>query len=221
MQMSSALRAVTDYTAVASPQAPKASKAMLLARQGTQGRRLAVAEATRVSPGEDIPAVWLVGAHGGAGVSTLAHAIAPAGDAGMVWPQGESSQACVVVCRSTAMGLDAAHDALIQASYDPDVAVDVLGLVVVADAPGRTPKALEQKITVISSVAARVWRVPYLEAWRLAQSVEALPVWRPGDEVPRKRRGRIPPDVVPPAVGEVAAEMFEAFRVTRRKQQQN
>ncbi|KQB84079.1 hypothetical protein Cocul_00875 [Corynebacterium oculi] len=178
--------------------------------------KLPVAATSRVAPGEDDPAVWLVGAHGGAGVSTLAHVLAPAGDAGMMWPSGERSMCCVLVCRSTAMGLEDAHDVLIQARNGLAGDVVVLGLVVVADAPGRTPKTLEQKIAVLSQITQKVWRVPYIDQWR-GEMREDLPVWVPGDELPRKRRGRLPPGVVPPVVGEIGQEIFTSFQRVMRK----
>lgn len=173
--------------------------------------KLPVATSSRVLEGHADPAVWLVGAHGGAGVSTLAHVLAPAGDAGQVWPYAERSLCCVVVCRSTAMGLEDAHDVLIQARGGLAGDVHVLGLAVVADAPGRTPKALEQKIAVISQITSHVWRVPYIEHWR-DQMRNTLPVWRPGDELVRRRRGRLPPGSVPWMVGEMGQEMFAEFQ---------
>lgn len=123
---------------------------------------------------------------------------------------------CVVVCRSTAMGLEDAHDVLLQARSGLAGDVTVLGLVVVADAPGRTPKALEQKISVMSQITDRVWRVPYLDQCR-SEMREELPVWMPGDAPARKRRGRLPPGVIPSVVGEIGEEMFTAFQRVMKK----
>lgn len=116
------------------------------------------------------PAVWWLGAHGGAGESTLA-ALWPGvtAAAGHAWPRsvdGSTTQV-VVVARANVSGLRAAQNALRQwgASLTPS---NVLGLVVMADAPGRMPRALRALLDVVSGGGPRTWTVPWVDAWRVA-----------------------------------------------------
>lgn len=122
--------------------------------------------------------LWCVGAHGGSGESMLA-SLAPGWvAAGHAWPHlpeqaGQEGPARVVLtARSSAHGLLAAQRAATQwaAGLVPDV--DVLGLVVVADAPGRLPRPLRDLAHVVGGGVARTWHVPWVEAWRLGQPVE-------------------------------------------------
>lgn len=169
-------------------------------------------------PGEEngdqpAPAVWLVGAHGGAGVSTLSHIWAPMGDAGQAWPAGVENPYCVLVCRSTKVGLERAHQAALQARAGHAGDIMLLGIAIVADRPGKIPKALNRKIGVIEQ-HFRIWRIPYLEAIRVADIGE-LAVWEPGYEMPdRKKRSRrkTPPvtDVPAAEVIAVAENIFDS-----------
>lgn len=115
------------------------------------------------------PAVWWLGAHGGAGESTLA-SLRPgwSASAGHAWPRnadGTRTQV-VIVARSNAAGLRAAQNALRQwgAGLTPS---NVLGLVVMADAPGRMPRALRDLLAVVGGGGPRTWTVPWVDAWRL------------------------------------------------------
>jgi len=47
--------------------------------------------------------------------------------------------------------------------------VDVLGLVIVADAPGRLPRPLRDLAQVVSGGVPRTWNVPWVESWRLGE----------------------------------------------------
>lgn len=115
------------------------------------------------------PAVWWLGAHGGSGESTLA-ALAPrwSAAAGHAWPRSSTGEPTpvIVVARSNAAGLRAAQNALRQwgAGLTP---CNVLGLVVMADAPGRMPRALRDLLTVVGGGGPRTWTVPWVDAWRL------------------------------------------------------
>nr|WP_120492068.1 DUF6668 family protein [Corynebacterium lactis] len=155
---------------------------------------------------EPAPAVWLVGAHGGAGATTLAHVLAPMGDAGCRWPAGEENPYCAVVCRSTAEGLERAHQAALQARAGKAGDIVLLGIIIVDDAPGRTPKALERKISVISE-HFRIWRIPYLEGIRVAATDE-LAVWEPGYTPPETGR-RFAGKKTPPVTDAPAAAFVD------------
>lgn len=125
------------------------------------------------------PAVWWVGAHGGAGESTLA-ALTPGWSAasGHAFPRhtdGTTSQV-VIVARSNAAGLRAAQNALRQwgAGLTPS---HVLGLIVIADAPGRIPRILRDRAAIIGGGGPRTWHVPWIDAWRF-EDPTSVPVPR-------------------------------------------
>ena len=118
----------------------------------------------------------LLAAHGGAGVSSLLRAgLAAAGsvDAGRTWPSGG---AALLVARSSVSGLEAARDA-VRAHTAGDTGLDVtlLGLVLIADAPGRLPPRLRELADLVAGAFLRVWQVPWLTEWRLAAATEPLP----------------------------------------------
>lgn len=117
---------------------------------------------------KDIRPIAVVGAHGGAGATTLA-AIEPdlLFDVGMAWPAAQQKQACVVVARTSARGLYAAQTALQQWAAAETPSVDLLGLVLIADAPGRLPKPLRELSQIVAGGAPRTWRLPWDAALRL------------------------------------------------------
>jgi len=119
---------------------------------------------------------WWLGAHGGAGESTLAEWLPgsrtadhrwPTALAGPVDPAGVPSRV-VLVCRSHARGLQAAQKALTDWASGAVPGVELLGLVVVADAPGRLPKPLRDLARLVGGGAPRVWHLPWIEAARYA-----------------------------------------------------
>jgi len=116
-------------------------------------------------------ALWLVGAHGGAGETTLA-GLVPAWQAtGHSWPRADAAAPAraVIVARSNAAGLRAAQAAMRQWAAGLVPAVDVLGLVVLADAPGRLPRPLRDLLQVVSGGVPRTWSVPWVESWRVGE----------------------------------------------------
>lgn len=112
--------------------------------------------------------VWFVGAHGGAGESSLAALHDHWRAADHAWPVLDSDpQRCVLVARSNLTGLTAAQRALRQwATPTTRPAVHLLGLVVVADAPGKLPAPLRDLITLVAAGAPQLWQVEWVEAWR-------------------------------------------------------
>jgi hypothetical protein len=72
----------------------------------------------------------------------------------------------VLLCaRTTASGLQAASTALTQWAAR-QVAVELLGLVLIADAPGKLPQTLRDRARVIEGGAPAAWRIPWIPAWR-------------------------------------------------------
>ncbi|CAL9546502.1 hypothetical protein SUDANB176_04352 [Streptomyces sp. enrichment culture] len=107
-----------------------------------------------------------VGTHGGAGVSTLA-AVYGGHDSGRAWPGPGAPRSVLLVARTHAAGLDAVLPAV--EAFRRGEAPRGLGLdavVLVADAPGRLPRPLAQRIRLIEPVID-VYRVPWVPEWRL------------------------------------------------------
>lgn len=115
------------------------------------------------------PALWLSSCHGGAGTSTLAALVPQARSAGRYWPTPEPpGQARVLlVARTHAAGLCAAQAAARQWAAGVLPGVRLLGLVAVADAPGKLPKPLRDLLRLISGGVPRVWELPWADSLRL------------------------------------------------------
>lgn len=136
-----------------------------------------------VATSGDIPAFFFVSAHGGAGASTLAKLIAPAGDAGTAWPVHDVHPFVYVVASAAVDTLDRAHQTL--ASIPEEITC--LGLVVVNPAPGKPSRAVTAKLRVLRNLV-EVYEAPYLKGVR-ELALSDLPEWTPGmDSAPRLRR---------------------------------
>jgi len=116
----------------------------------------------------------LLGAHGGAGVSSLLRAGLDevAVDAGRRWPM---AGAVVLVARTSVCGLEWARDLARQHASGSAGGAELLGLVLVPDAPGRLPARITGLRDLVTGAFARTWRLPWLEEWRLATATEVLP----------------------------------------------
>lgn len=134
--------------------------------------RLPVREVGRVVP------AWWLGSHGGAGETSLA-AIAPEiPAAGHAWPvrSDGGASSVLLVARSHPRGLLAAQRAAQQyASGQVPGTVRLLGLVVIADAPGRLPPPVRALYKRVAGAFPAAWLIPWSEAWRAGEEP------RPGD----------------------------------------
>jgi hypothetical protein len=110
---------------------------------------------------------WCVGAHGGAGTSSIAALMAPVGDGGVAWPiapDGEHARV-LLVARESYTGLSAARRALTE-WVGGGVPVQLEGLLLVAAQPGGTPKQLRELSELVRSQAnSAVWRLGWQRAW--------------------------------------------------------
>jgi hypothetical protein len=107
-----------------------------------------------------------VGTHGGAGVSTLV-AVYGGHDCGRRWPGPADPPSVLLVARTHAAGLAAAARAVEDFRHRRTPAgLDLDSVVLVADAPGRLPRPLAQRVKLLQS-AVDVHRVPWVPAWRL------------------------------------------------------
>lgn len=121
--------------------------------------------------------LWVVGAHGGAGESSIAKLSTTWAASEHAWPTpGDVDHAacpCVLVARTHASGLLAAQAALAQwASGALGSGTTLLGLILIADAPKRLPRPLRDLADHVVGGAPRVWRVDWIQAWRLGEQLD-------------------------------------------------
>ncbi|MBZ6478034.1 DUF6668 family protein [Streptomyces griseocarneus] len=113
---------------------------------------------------------WALGVHGGAGVSTLLRTIGGGGDAQRRWPDihgAVSGVHIVLVARADAHGLAAAQAALQEwHSGQAPASTNVVGLVLMADAPTKPPRSVRDRIRVLTGAVPQSWEVPWVEEWR-------------------------------------------------------
>ncbi|MFE9772331.1 DUF6668 family protein [Streptomyces sp. NPDC005931] len=109
-----------------------------------------------------------VGTHGGAGVSTLA-AVYGGHDSGRSWPGSADPRTVLLVARTHAAGLDAVVRAVeVFRRGETPQGLELEGVVLVADAPGRLPRPLAQRVRLVES-SIDVYRVPWVPEWRLGE----------------------------------------------------
>ena len=114
-------------------------------------------------------AVWWLGAHGGAGESTLEELFSGSRAAGHAWPLapvGAPPASVVLLARTHARGLRAAQHATREWAAG-DAPVRLLGLLLIADAPGRLPHPLRQLAELVAGGVGAVWWLPWVDAWRV------------------------------------------------------
>lgn len=117
------------------------------------------------------PSLWIVGAHGGAGESTIAALDDRWAATDHTWPSldGGAPAVCVLVARTHVSGLLAAQRALTQwASSTAGPSAQCVGLLLIADRPEKkTPQAIADLISHVAGGAPRLWRIDWVEDWRL------------------------------------------------------
>jgi hypothetical protein len=119
-----------------------------------------------------VAALWLLGTHGGAGESTIAGLVPGWAASDHGWPRhpdGAPPARVVLLARSNANGLQAVQAAATQWAAGLVPHVEVLGLVIVADAPGRLPRPLRDLAQLVGGGVPRTWSVPWVESWRLGE----------------------------------------------------
>ncbi|MEU6480662.1 DUF6668 family protein [Streptomyces sp. NPDC047017] len=132
-----------------------------------------------------------VAAHGGAGTTTLA-AVYGGRDCGQGWPGPDAPRSVLLVARTHAAGLDAVVRVLhLFSTGEVPPGLELAAVVLVADAPGRLPRPLAQRLAPVESAAA-VHRVPWVPAWRVGDLTgrpprETEPLTRLTDAMSRPR----------------------------------
>lgn len=121
---------------------------------------------------------WWLGVHGGAGVSTLARLLPGGADAFRLWPDPgihAGPEAVILVCRTHMRGLACAQAALHQFDLGQAPAgLRLLGLVAVADAPGKLPAPQARALRLLAGAVDRIWTVGWVEDLRRARDVAGL-----------------------------------------------
>lgn len=171
------------------------------------------------TPSRPHPAFWLMGCHGGAGVTTLEALLSPAGDSQRAWPaHSEQSPFVLLVAAETASGLEKAH--LVLRQYHAGLAGRgnrLLGLVTVAPLPGRRPASIKQARDLLSPLALNMWEVPFVAGYRELLPGD-LPTWSPGDPLPERRRRSDPRTDIPPGVADMGADLVELVVLSYRQE---
>jgi hypothetical protein len=116
---------------------------------------------------------WWAGCHGGAGVTTLLGATGCGRDSLRHWPvlsSGASSKV-VLVARPHDAGLRAAQSAARQwAAGMLPARVELIGLVLTADAPGKLPRQLRDLARLVAGGVPRTWEIGWHEELRFGQA---------------------------------------------------
>lgn len=146
------------------------------------------------------PPLWsVVGAHGGAGTSTLARWWAPAADTGLAWPASPATTQLVLIAARLCMpGLTAAADLLRQwhAGRAP-AGVEVIGLVLTAARPGTVPAVVRRYRSVVTDLVGPVYDIGWHDEL-VATELTDLAQFHPFDPPPPRRarlRTAVPADV--------------------------
>lgn len=120
---------------------------------------------------------FVLGVHGGAGESLIASLLGwePAQHSWPVTPTALADQTTKVVltCRSDQAGLLAARDASREWAASALPGVELVGLVVVADAPGRMPRPLQDLCDVIAGGLPHCWHLHWQAALRLGAPIDS------------------------------------------------
>ena len=140
----------------------------------------------------DVPAddrLWVAGLHGGAGETTLAVALSGSGT-DRRWPRADTPPRVLLVTRTHLTGLRAAQRAAQQWAAGAAPAVDLVGLALVPDAPGKLPRELRDFAQLVAGGLPRTWFLPWEEQLRLAEPKlpGQLPVVDVADAPPSLRR---------------------------------
>lgn len=119
----------------------------------------------------DVPAddrLWVAGAHGGAGETTLAVALSGSGT-DRRWPRADTPPRVLLVARTHLAGLRAAQRAAQQWAGGGAPVVDLVGLALIPDAPGKLPRELRDFAQLVAGGLPRTWFLPWEEQLRLAE----------------------------------------------------
>ncbi len=122
----------------------------------------------RVPVGDLQPTVWVVGAHGGAGATSIAHAIPGAKECVRAWPvagTAASNPLVLLVARTHRSGLDALGNAVQEWASGDVPWLQLLGTLIIDDAP-KVPAEVRPQITRLLRATPSGWHLGWQPAWR-------------------------------------------------------
>ncbi|MFY0407942.1 DUF6668 family protein [Solicola sp. PLA-1-18] len=142
-----------------------------------------------------------VGAHGGAGATSLAAGSGRGTDLTGVWPDPALGwpTAVVLVCRTNAAGLTAAGRMLQEWASRAVPDLDVVALVAVADAPGKLPRTLARRLAEIQTAVPHLLTAPWVPTWREHPYVADPAAATIAAQVERLVAAAIRPSRIPPS----------------------
>jgi hypothetical protein len=116
--------------------------------------------------------LWWLGVHGGAGETTMSLLLPGTRAANHRWPipPPPVPTPVILVARTHGSGLRAAQRAAVEWASGVVQGVAVLGLVLIADAPGRLPRVLDDFADIVGGGVPRVWDIPWIEEWRRGEA---------------------------------------------------
>ncbi|MFF0528710.1 hypothetical protein ACFYT3_09985 [Nocardia amikacinitolerans] len=179
-------------------------------------RRASVREQPLPTTGPHPPLFAVLGAHGGAGASTLARWWAPAADTGLAWPASPATtQRVLVAARLCIPGLTAAAERLreYRAGLAP-TGVTVIGLVLTAARPGKVPAAVRRYRGVVAELVDAVYDIGWHDELIVRELTE-LAQHIPFDPPPRRRRTALT-QLVPADVHAAGAHIITRLAATHK-----
>ncbi len=115
------------------------------------------------------PLLWIVGLHGGAGVSTVVDLFgADAKDGKRAWPRPPAPPAAPVllVARTHHQGLSKVSGAAREWASGALPWVNLLGVILVDDSPKPPSRLLADQLTQVAHMTPACWRLSWHEQWR-------------------------------------------------------
>ncbi|MFF3224074.1 hypothetical protein ACFYV7_14880 [Nocardia suismassiliense] len=155
------------------------------------------------------PLFAVLGAHGGAGASTLARWWAPAADTGLAWPGSpRTTQRVIVAARLCMPGLTAAAERLREwhAGYAPD-GVTVIGLALTAARPGSVPAMVRRFRSVVAELVEQVYDIGWHDEL-VCLDLADLAQYSPFAPAPQRRRKSRLTETVPLDVYRAGADII-------------
>ncbi|WP_107657536.1 P-loop NTPase family protein [Nocardia suismassiliense] len=188
----------------------------------TPERMAPVREAPLPTTAEHPPLFAVLGAHGGAGASTLARWWAPAADTGLAWPGSpRTTQRVVVAARLCMPGLTAAAERLREwhAGYAPD-GVTVIGLALTAARPGSVPAEVRRFRSVVSGLVDEVYEIGWHDELVVLDLAD-LAQYSPLTAAPERRRKSRLTETVPLDVYRAGAGIISRLAASQSAAQQD
>lgn len=123
----------------------------------------------------DLAPVFVVGVHGGAGESTLTRLVLGAKATAHRWPATDATPAVLMCARTSYAGLLAAQRAARAWAAGQTPSLRLLGIVFIADAPGKLPRPLAEFRQLIAGGVPHHWFLDWHEPFRLGDAAAPAP----------------------------------------------